>query len=74
MKPLNARMAAGRGRAGASASEYAMTAPCEKPPTTSRSAAMRFSSRTSSSQPESSAKVCRKVSRSGEPTSRNTYQ
>src|SRR6266511_5123627 len=63
-KPENAASAAGRGRPFASPSEYVITAPCEKPPSTVRSG----SNPSPSSHSVSCANVDQNVSGSGSPS------
>ena len=65
MKPLMATIPAGRGRDAARPSEYDMTAPCEKPPSTVRSIGTPASSRAPSSQADAAAKVSVNVGASG---------
>ena len=60
-----ARMPAGRGRPGPSASAHAITAPCEKPPITVRSMPTPVRSPSPSSQVPSRSYVDLKVSGSG---------
>ena len=64
-KPLSAISAAGRGRPRPSPTAYDMTAPCENPPRTSRSAPSPCSERNASSQPASRGRVALNVAGSG---------
>ena len=73
-KPLNARIAAGRGRSAAKPSAYDITAPWENPASTSLSGGIPTSAVTPSTQAESAANVGPNVAGSGKPTSCTTYQ